>query len=1021
MFHLIEGGSVEIIENEGYEYRCQLPPVGYGKHRLTGELKHVGVRSVSTSQNSQIWKSHELPKNWKERRKKELIRQNADSEYFDPDLEKIRAKWWLHRLCGEWIKINGRATYIPPSFWFYLNCCPLDVGLPTYRDTDRRFYYVWEYCCDDPCSAGLVDIERRRMGKTYKSGSIGLDRTSIYANHHGSVQSKTGPDAKQVFLKTIVRFFKKLPDFFRPIYDQSKGVTPTTELRFFQTVVKGRKAEDILDAEELESWFDWVSSDIFALDGSKLGTYIMDEFGKCFAKGTKIRMYDGSIKNVEDVVEGDFVMGDDSTPRRAYGIAAGKERMYRVVPNSGQPFECNESHILSLKWANRKWNPGGWQYGQTVNISVADYFKLPANVKRHLMLWKVGVDYAEKPHEIDPYYLGVWLGDGSSYSAGFTTNDEEVLEYMQGYAATNKIRLVPTQDKYVFHLSGKTCVKGSNPILTELKQLNLLQNKHIPQEFLIDSLENRLKLLAGLVDSDGYLSVKKGKPTHIEIVQKRKELAYEICELVNSCGFKGTIKSKVATMVREDGSVYKCEVYRVNIFGELYRIPCKVKRKIAENVEFHANRRNPLRSGFRIEPIGEGEYYGFAVDKNHLFLLADYTVVHNTMECNVWDRWNVVRYCLDQDGVWCGKALLTSTIEEMESGGSAAKQIWDASNPHQRDANGRTQSGLYRFFLPSYETTLFDKFGMPRAEEAKVFYINQREGLKNDSRALSSIIRKNPFTIIEAFRIDSQTCLYDSEKLNNQLDALNWKTNVTTRGNFVWEGGVRDSKVVWEKSSRGRWEICWLFDKPEESNNIEKVGGLYKPKNHLKFVAGADTFSHDIVLDNRRSDGAMLVKMKFDATSDNPYNNAFVCMYKYRAEAASIQYEDMLKTVVYFGCQVLFERNKNNWRDYFISRGYEHFLMKLPGEPDYGLSANKNTHQQLAEVTEEYILENCEKVYFKDCLTDWLEFDINNTTKYDVAMAAGYTLIADIKKLYRRGEGQLLNLSDYGFKKTKIA
>lgn len=672
MFYPIEGGSVEIIENEGYEYHCQLPPVGYGKHRLTGELKHVGVRSISTKQSEQIWKPLELPKTWKEKRKKEISRQRGDPDYFDPDLEKIRNKWWLHRLCGEWVKINGKDTYIPPSFWFYLNCCPLDVGLPTYRNTDKKLFYVWELCCEDPCSAGLVDVERRRMGKTYKSGSILLDRSSIYSNHHSSIQSKTSPDAKQVFLKTVVRFFKKLPDFFRPVYDQSKGVTPTTELRFFQTVKKGKRAEDILDADELESWIDWVSSDIFALDGSKLGTYVMDEFGK-------------------------------------------------------------------------------------------------------------------------------------------------------------------------------------------------------------------------------------------------------------------------------------------------------------------------------------------------------------TVECNVWERWNVVRYCLDQDGEWCGKALLTSTIEEMESGGSAAKQIWDSSNPAEKDANGRTKSGLYRFFLPAFETTLFDKFGMPRIEEAKIFYLNQREGLKNDPRALSSIIRKNPFTVIEAFRIDSQKCLYDSEKLNDQLDSLSWKENVTTRGNFVWENGVRDSKVVWKKDRNGRWEICWLFDKPEESNNVEKIGNHYKPKGYLKFVAGADTFSHDVVLDNRRSDGAMLVKMKFDATSNNPYNNAFVCKYKYRAPSASIQYEDMLKTAVYFGCQILFESNKNNWKDYFVSRGYEAFLMKLPGYADYGIPGNKGTHQQLAEVTEEYILENSTKVFFKDCLTDWLEFDINNTTKFDVAMAAGYTLIADMKKLYKRGEGDLRKLSDYGFKKYKTA
>jgi len=671
MFFPIEGGSVETIENEGYEYQCQLPPVGYGKHRLTGELLHVGVRSISTKQNDQVYKPLSLPKDWKEKRKKEITKQKIDLEYYDTELEKVRTKWWLHRLCGEWVMINGKATYIPPSFWFYLTCCPLDVGLPTYRNTDRKLYYIWELCCDDPCSAGLVDVERRRMGKTFKSGSITLDRTSIYPNHHSSIQSKTSPDAKQVFLKTVVSFFKKLPDFFRPIYDQSKGVTPTSELRFFETVIKGKRAEDILDSDELESWCNWVSSDLFALDGSKLGTYVMDEFGK-------------------------------------------------------------------------------------------------------------------------------------------------------------------------------------------------------------------------------------------------------------------------------------------------------------------------------------------------------------TLECNVWDRWNVVRYCLDQDGHWCGKALLTSTIEEMESGGSAAKQIWDSSNPAEKDANGRTKSGLYRFFLPAFETTFFDKFGMPDVEKAKVFYLNQREGLKNDTRALSSIIRKNPFTINEAFRIDSVKCLYDSELLNNQLDVINWSPHCVERGDFVWQDGIRDTKVVWKKSSKGKWWICWMFEGEGQSNNITKVGNNFRPLNTGKFVMGADTFSHDIVLDNRRSDGVALVKMKFNASDDGPYNNAFVCMYKCRADTAAIQYEDMLKTAVFFGCQILFESNKNNWKDYFVSRGYENFLMKLKGYPDYGIPGNKNTHQQLAEVTEEYILENSKKVWFKDVITDWLEFDINNTTAFDAAMAAGYTLIADNKLLYLRSDAQLRSINSY-FKKTKIA
>ena len=64
MYYPIPEGSVEIIENCGYKYECQLPKIGYGKHRLTGEIKYVGVRSSSVKKTEQVWKPLELPKDY---------------------------------------------------------------------------------------------------------------------------------------------------------------------------------------------------------------------------------------------------------------------------------------------------------------------------------------------------------------------------------------------------------------------------------------------------------------------------------------------------------------------------------------------------------------------------------------------------------------------------------------------------------------------------------------------------------------------------------------------------------------------------------------------------------------------------------------------------------------------------------------------------------------------------------------------------------------------------------------------
>ena len=226
MYYPIEGGSVEVIQ--GYE--CQLPPVGYGKNRLTGKLEHVGIIKSSSRPEDQIWKRILLPLDWEKKRKAEAAAQVADPEYYDPELEKIRERHWQYRLCGVWCVINGQHVYITGSYYQYLNWCQIDIGYPSYRDTDRRFYNVWEYCIEDPRCAGLVDIERRRMGK-------------------------------------------------------------------------------------------------------------------CLGKDTPIRMYNGAIKMVQDIEEGDLVMGDDGTARTAHGITTGRDMMYRIVPQKGNPFECNESHI----------------------------------------------------------------------------------------------------------------------------------------------------------------------------------------------------------------------------------------------------------------------------------------------------------------------------------------------------------------------------------------------------------------------------------------------------------------------------------------------------------------------------------------------------------------------------------------------------------------------------------------------------------------------------------------------------
>ena len=229
---------------------------------------------------------------------------------------------------------------------------------------------------------------------------------------------------------------------------------------------------------------------------------------------------------------------------------------------------------------------------------------------------------------LDPYYLGLWLGDGCSRNAGITNIDKEVVDYL--YDEIPKL-----YDVFVDKLDDVTTKivkkKGKyNEIIGYLKKYNLILNKHIPEDYLLNSRDVRLNVLAGLIDSDGCLArdSKTGKSKGYYIVQKRKQLSDDILLLCRSLGIYTTQNKRVSKMKRDDGSIYECDAYTVGIFPQNYsEIPVKIKRKSKDNI---VTSRNVLRSSIELESVGVGEYRGFELDGNHLFLLEDFTITHNT-------------------------------------------------------------------------------------------------------------------------------------------------------------------------------------------------------------------------------------------------------------------------------------------------------------------------------------------------------------------------------------------------------
>jgi replicative DNA helicase len=347
--------------------------------------------------------------------------------------------------------------------------------------------------------------------------------------------------------------------------------------------------------------------------------------GKCLGKGTKVLMFDGSLKKVEEVKVGDQLMGDDSTPRNVLSLAQGQEEMYWIRQNKGLDYRVNKSHILSLK---RSRNEGKYKHGDSLNIEVSEYIEKSDKFKSNYKGYKVAVEFEEKVLDIEPYFLGLWLGDGRSSDVRIATEDDEVVSYLQEYAFALDKKL------HRYEVVGKCTMFGitniqkegalrdvSNSLQGKLRVLGLIDNKHIPQSYLTASKEQRLALLAGLLDSDGYYDDKY----HVmEIVQKRKSLAQQVKFLADSLGFRTSFVKKKAT-IKSIG--YESDVYRVRIVGHLNIIPTLIPRKQARAL---VSKREHMHTGIQVEFDKVDDYYGFVLDSNHLFLLEDMTVTHNT-------------------------------------------------------------------------------------------------------------------------------------------------------------------------------------------------------------------------------------------------------------------------------------------------------------------------------------------------------------------------------------------------------
>ena len=364
--------------------------------------------------------------------------------------------------------------------------------------------------------------------------------------------------------------------------------------------------------------------------------------GHCFAPGTKVIMCDGRIKNIEDVKVGDCVLGPDGKNRTVLETHHGTDHMYRIHGGSGCKDQVvNSTHLIRYKERNHFKGLDYTRLATPLEILKEDQTN---NYKKHLRYLE-RADIVENMEQfrgkcefmLDPYMLGLWLGDGTRNKATFTTEDVEIVNYLAKWAEDHAMRLTVRKNGE-YNNSLQIDVVGGvkrNYLKECLRFYNILSNKDIPQQYILNSSrEDRLKLLAGLIDTDGYFS-KRDRIYKFSQCSDRKHIVDKAAFIARSLGFKCEVKHYKTSgkkRIRNNNYLSECkDTYVLSIIDGVYDIPCLLPRK-----QHHWEKKRTIRtqSHFTVSYEGLGEYYGFSTDGDHLFLLDDFTIVHNSASFN---------------------------------------------------------------------------------------------------------------------------------------------------------------------------------------------------------------------------------------------------------------------------------------------------------------------------------------------------------------------------------------------------
>jgi hypothetical protein len=992
---------------------------------------HNEIEDWGTPKEEQYWRKKPLPSIFRT-----LVKDADGNIELTREQEAFAAKEFDRIKNGFWFYNNGKPTYITGRHYYYLQYWTLENRKPPeYRETSRNYFLYLEHWYNVYWCLGIIRGKSRRSGASSESSSNIVCHVTTNKNARGGHVSKTSADARKMFIYRMQFGFRHLPFFLQPTLANDRD--SKTELVFNVPISKSKKvkkAQLIDEVEGLNSILDYQPTAVNSYDSERLSWFFGDE---CFAKDTKILCDNFEFKNIQDIKAGDWVIVEGGKKVQVYSTCNGYDEMFLVKQPYSKDYIVNSKHRLYLEQRNDKFekSKNNKHKNGIKKITVHDYFNLDKYSKKTIYgVRSNGLQFDKKDTLIEPYILGCWIGDGFTNDCRFIVNikeDIEILNAIEEYASKNNFRIKFSKSSskkcLIVSISNSNNRWKKNDFTEHLKKLGILNDKRIPKEYLLNDIETRLELLAGILDTDGCLT----KNGVFEICMSRLSLINDISLLAKSCGLSvGNIKKRKTNQ--------NTEAYRITISGDINIIPTKVQRKKTIGYKKqYAYRRNRIE----INPIGIDKYYGLTLktenDDDRRLILGDFTISMNCgkypADVPVSQFISIILETLVEGAEKVGFCELPSTVNELtKKGGAEFKKVWDEADWIKNDDDGEDESfdenneatanRLVRYFCPAYDGLsgfigkygesiidspteeqskyLIKKYGQAKFDGqlkfgAKQYLERRRKKLKGAT--LEEEIRKYPFDEQEMFMAANTECVFNIYNITKREEAL--KNNKVYKRSVVFFRDM-EQKVRWrdvtENEKSFHWKITW-FPPEKESNKFITDGKMRKPARIQDGAIAVDSYSNSQGGRKYGSKASAWIGRRYDMSDPQNTGKAIGHLYG-RPAVKDTLHEQVMLAAEYYGYQIWYEHTADDYEGYFRERGKLHYLGKYPlglipvekranadrhrGTPITPFSLTRQLDNGIA-----YFEYYCDKIDFEEVLETAKVFDPYQRTEYDCIVA----------------------------------